>query len=554
MVAASLLNTVATFGARLRSVEQLNEASVGKTYAVRDDYYGMLERYYASEVYQRTDAKQSEIAAWKGLPKTIRPIALVAKRAADWWAGSVYPGTWTDDGAPAANGRPNRIPYDPRTPDELRICVQQAFTWGNGNGLLGTMVLQGAKLGNIFAEVEVHWNADGNPQSHKVYPVLIHPRHVVDLELNSRGDVKRYRLAIPRPPDEHSRSPYLWGKEVTKDSITFYLDDDPYSYEEGQPATVPNQYGFVAASWIPHQTTSGIHGAPAIDGIIPTIDEIQGLLAANSDYAHKFANQGAVIETGDPKGLRDFLMTGRSGTVGDEYAPPALANQNGNVTERNRLNAWPAPEGTNVHHLIQSGGIGGIDEHIRWVMHEIEKALPEIVLAEKLLDMSQITGPVAHALAKRVEQKLDDVSANYDSLGPIKLGQMCAAIGGYLANTGQWGLRSRLTPNQQKFLPFTLDSFQRDELNFGLQPRELIPVTMAVKLQEAAAIEALTTAAGLRHAGFSDEQIYGTDEQGNSLAPEPRPGILEGQQVIQRKQADIAALLAAEFNAGIGGV
>jgi hypothetical protein len=56
----------------------------------------------------------------------------------------------------------------------------------------------------------------------------------------------------------------------------------------------------------------------------------------------------------------------------------------------------------------------------------------------------------------------------------------------------------------------------------------------------------------LRHIGKSGEEIYGTDEKGNSLEPEFEPGILEvtGTQVA----ASVGNALVQSFNAGLGTV
>jgi hypothetical protein len=537
----TLLSKAESYGAKMRqSSETINQESAGRAYAVLKERYALLEAYYSGEVYSRADAHHRMIQTWAGFPKAIRPISLMFKRSVDFWPGQVYPGAWTGDGLPASNGRPNTIPYDVDTTEELRLAVQQAYAWANGAQFLSRAVHLGAKLGDVFAEVEVHWGEEN--QSHKVYPVLIHPRHVIHLELNERGDVKAYRLAIPRY-DEVNKTQYLWGKAVTKETVTYYKDDDEYSYVENQPASVPNEWGFVPAAWIPHQALSGIHGAPAMDGVIPTLDEYQGILASMDDYLHKFVRQGVIIETKDTAGLTTFLGGQQASTFSNEFGE----SYNQQSKDRQQINVMAAPEGTRVHHLITNLGLGEADGHISRIAREIEDALPEIVFAERLQAMDQVTGPGARALVSRVQQKLDDVAGNYDS-GVVKLGQMCSAMGGELISTGQWGL----TPAQQRFTPFNLQSYQKTELDFGLVPRELVPKTVLELAQEAVVIESLTTPTGLRHIGKSGEEIYGTDENGTSLEPEFPPGILEatGTQVA----ASVGNALVQSFNAGLGTV
>ena len=541
----SFLNRAETYGAKLRqSSETLSrDESVNNAYMRREAWYAILERYYANEFYDRIATEVRSIKGWAALPRNIRPISMVAKRAVDFWPGQIYPGAWTSDGLATSSGRQNRIPYDVDTTEEMRLATQQAFSWAGASRFLSRYVHLGAKLGNVFCEIEVHYS-DSGPQGHKVYPTVIHPRHVVQLELNTRGDVKSYRLAVPMA-DPNTGRQYIWGKAVSPETVTTYWDDEPHSYVEGQPATVENPWGFVAAAWVPHQVVTGRYGAPAIDGIIPTLNEYQGILASVDDYLHKFVRQGAIIETKDPKGLTSFL-TGQQ-TQGTATTPRDAARQK--EREQQNINVMPAPEGTRVHHLLQNLGLSDADPHISRIAREIEDALPEIVFAERMQDMDQVTKPGAMALVSRVQQKLDDVAGNYDA-GVIKLSQMCAAIGGHLAQSGEWGLRSQLTGQQQLFLPFDLTSYQRNELDFSLTPRELIPKSTIELAQEAAAIESLTTPTGLRHVGFSDEQIYGTDESGESLAPVPLPGILASAGGVANAAA-VGDALALSFTRGL---
>lgn len=534
----SLIGKATNFGERLRrSVESLNSESVGKAYAARDDYYSLLEKYYANEVYERTDAQSDIIKGWAGLPRTIRPIALIAKRAVDWWPGQVYGGKWTNDGLPTDAGVPNRIPYENDTPEDLRLAVQQAFTWGNGTRFLSRMVHTGAKLGDVFAEVELHWSDDGQP-GNKVYPVLIHPRHVVGLDLSPRGDVQGYRLAIPRW-DVVARQSYLWGKKVTKDDVTTYYNDEPYGYDD-QDAVIPNPYGFVPAVWSPHMVVGGPHGAPAIDGIMATLDEYQGLLSTIDDYIHRFVRQGVAVASKNPELLASLLRgDSNKGLAG---VPSHLRNMIADQ-ERQQINIFPMPEEATFHHMLVNLGLGDAGPHIDRIVHEIELALPEIVLSEKLLEMTQVTRPGAMPLVQKVKQKLNDVTENYDH-SVVKIGQMCAAIGGHHASNGDWGLGSQLTAQQALFTPFDLDSYAAGLLGFSLKARELIPTSMGDLAAEATAIEALRTPTGLRHVGFSEEEIYG---EGN--VPVIKPGILE--ETGPATAAGVGNAFAAAFNQGV---
>ena len=63
--------------------------------------------------------------------------------------------------------------------------------------------------------------------------------------------------------------------------------------------------------------------------------------------------------------------------------------------------------------------------------------------------------------------------AQYDQQ-TVKLFQMCAAIGGWRAQSGAWGLPSQLSSQQRVFLPFDLDSYARGDLDLSIQSRPLV--------------------------------------------------------------------------------
>ncbi len=547
----STFPTPRTVGQSLRSPTQ----SLNRTQSVKETQQGLQTRYdfwravYGNEAYGDLSAAHTFGGVWTGYPKSLRPISLIAKVAVDWWANQVYAGVWTRDGLRSSSGKPNLLPYDDETPPDLRLCVQQAFTWAGASDLLDGYVKTGGMLGDTFAEVEVHYNEDGDPRGNKVYPVLVDPAHVVELELNVRGDVKSYRLAIPRY-DPVRRTQYLWGKRVTKTSITTYYDDEEHSYVEGQPATVPNRWGFPAAIFVKHQWAAGLHGAPVMDVVISTVAEYDATLSTVNDYIHRFARQGALLATKDPKKAQEYLYgtstrTGGTGGVGDEFA----ARQQGAAQDRQQINIFPVPDDVVLHKLLDNPGLEQADPHLTRLRIEIEEALPEIVYIRKMQGMDQTTRPGALAMMSQVQNKLDSVVTNYDH-GTVKLGQMCAAIGGQLIRDGDWGLRSQLTPQQQKFLPFDLTSYAKDELDFDLQPRELLPKTRSELLDEAIKLESVQTPVGLRYVGYSDEEIYGTDANGNSLAPTVRPGMLAPDGNVDVVAADIGTALQQALNSG----
>lgn len=526
--ANSVITNIASFGAKLRrTVADLNADTAGQPYQNRADYYTLQEHYYANQVYERADAQWAAIKAYYGLPRNLRPIINPAKRAVDWWPGHVYPGAWTMDGLATSNGVPNLIPYDPDTPEELRLAIQQALTWGNwgSDGLV--YVRTGAMLGDVFVEIQ------NDLERRKIYPRLIHPKYVVDLEWDGAGNLTAYRLAIPQW-DPDARRGYVWGKRVDKASITTYYDDKERGYDD-QPATVPNPWGFVPAVWVQHRNVGGQHGSPAIDGLHAKIDEANGVVSNINDYLMRFMRQKKIVATGSWQSLQKAL----SDPPAKRGATHDFANPN---ADRESQGLLPAPADTTVHSLLENLGLGESDSHIVRLIAEIEKDLPEITLSDKLMAMSQVTAPGAIPLVQDVQGKYRESERNYDA-GLIKLGQMCVSMGGALARSGAWGPRGQLTRGQAKFLPFDLASFDRGDLDWAITPRDLIPKSFQQKAMEAAAMELVKTPAGLLHLGYTLEQVYG---EGN--VPAVLPGILAERESAASSTSD---LLARAFNAGV---
>lgn len=525
---APLITRAVQYGDRLRSSVQLASDQTGQTFEATPDRYLLNEAYYSGNAY---------LARRAGLPKNIRSILPLTKAAVDWWTGHVYPGVWTPDGLPGSGGRPNRLPYASDTPKELRESVQQAFTWSKfSGGDLGTYVLQGALYGDVFAEVNVDYERG------KVYPRLLHASHVTDLEFNNSGDLIAYQLSIPMK--DANGVQYRWGKRVTKTTITTYYDDEPRGYD-GQPAEMENPWGFAPAVWVMHRDVGGQHGAWVMDGLLPTVDELNGMQASVNDYTGKMWRQKVGVSSKDPTGLFKMLKA-LSSTAPSDPELQSLWRLRRGETHDDDIDVIPAPEGVSVFHLLQNMGLAESAIHFDRMMTALERNLPEVMLSERLQSAGDVRQVGVRMLIQDVQHKLDNASANYDS-GVVKLGQMCCSIGGELARSGQWGPRSQLTDQQKKFLPFSLQSWDRGELDFSLEPRDLLPLTMLDRATESLAIERLTTPFGLRHAGLSPADIYGVGPTGEALAPAQEPGILADRQ---NAQSNAAGAFGNLFNAG----
>lgn len=464
--------------------------------------YALYQSYYDNTMYGRSGRYADPRT---GKPINLRPIHNPVSRIVDWYAGRVVPGTWTADGLPS-DGRPNRIPYENETSEAIRMAVQQAFSWGSQGFDLGLYVRTGATLGDVFAEIV------SDPERQKVYPKLVHPKYVTDIEWNDTSDVTRYRVDIPMQ-DANGR-PYVWGKIVEKETITTLKDGRPHGYD-GEPETVPNPWGFVPAVWVQHRNVGGQHGAPCFAGVLGKIDELNGIVSEIDDYILKFTKQYVIIGTDDPAKFMEAVNGSNASrrNVGGAGAPVTDSEVLG---RRDSLPVSAAKQPVTAVRLLENMGLADAVPHRDRLLVEIEQDLPEIMLNEKLLGMQQVTAPGARQLVLDVEQKLNEAAANYDA-GIVKLGQMCISVAAQCIADGVWDRRG-MTAAQQKFAVFSADSYDRGELAFSLVPRSLISETTIDRIAEAQAMERLGTVGGLRRAGLDEEEAQDQHLQNREAA------------------------------------
>jgi hypothetical protein len=511
-----ILNPITAFGSALRNrnATQTAQDGQGKAFTSIRDVYALRRGYYESAAYDMTTMGAGTLKAIDGVQRQIREVLPLAKPAIDWWRGNLYPGTWTSDGRPSNSGKPNRIPWEADTPDELVMAAQQAFTWGNWQSQILVWSFFGPMYGDVFAEVEVDF------ERQKVYPIVHDPSYVTFLSFNRSGDITEYLIEIPQWDGEANRT-YLWGKRVTKDWITTYYDKSERGFN-GQESRIPNPYRFVPAVWVMHRDVGGDHGAPVIDGLYKLINELNGVQSAIDDFIMKFIDQQIIVSSDDPATLSTILEAARKAGPTSELVDPRAS--------RETLKILPAPANASAFRVLDSLGLGEAAVHIDRLMKAVERNLPEVIIEEKLANLTQVTGPGARAIVAPAQRKLDEAVGAYDH-GVVKLGQMCVSIMGELVNSGQFGLRSQLTEQQQLFLPFTLQSWDRGELSqLSISPRSLVESTMLEKAQEAAAVEILSDEWSLEHVGLSSAEIHGTKPDGTPIEHQGSVGILVERQ------------------------
>jgi len=492
----SLLNRWSRLGqASMRSASAVNQAQSNRKTLV--EVYHMLERYYANE--QFSTLYTADGTAYSGNRSIYNPT----NRVVGFYAGRVYSDAWSDDGKPLSDGSPSTVPFSDDVEDDVRLASMQALTWSNWNRRRYRYVRTGAIYGDVALKPHL------DIERRKVYVQIIDPEYVTDIRFNETGDVIEYRIDIPTQDDDLQRTTYLHGERWTKESFTTYRDDREVSID-GMPATQANPLGFVPFVWVNHRDLGGVHGAPAIDTVIPKIDELNAIVTASHDYIDKLNKQ--------PIGIASDSKWGRGAN------DVMVIDSDPDGTGRKRSGILKGPGDMRTFNLLQDLGLGPSLEYVRELISEIEKDLPETVVDEQLRSMQQVTGPGASRMMADVQNRLFEAEGNYDA-GLIDACQMCISMGAFAARSGLWGPTSQMTEGQRLFLPFDLTSYDRGELAMDFLQRPLITETAMERTQLALTREQLKTATGLSESGYSDDEIYG---EGN--VPDPKPGILEDRQ------------------------
>lgn len=422
----------------------------------RQGAYRMRWQYYLNSAFEDL-AKWTAYKSRYRLYRHTRSIYNPARRLVDFYAGIIYPGMLTDDASRLPDGTPIAIPFPTDTDPAIRTAIAQLWQWSNWQINKSLMVRYGAALGDVF--VHVVDDVDGG----KVWPEVLWPGLIADLDLDERGNVQSYALEYDYEADGQT---YTYRREVDRDAIRTFRNGEPFAYDD-VPPVLENPYGFVPAVWVKHVDLGGDHGESAMRNL-GKWDELNSLAAHALDQAHKVLAAPLLVAGEGVRKLAD-PQAKRAATA--ELTQPELDREAINLltaSPGSRIEAAQLPEGEAL-------------AHIERLLTEIEADHPEIVMFNRLREMSQVTGPGAARLFGDVEIYVNDARANYDTQS-IKLFQMALAIGGMRASSGDWG--PSLTNQQEKFRPFSLDSYAAGELDFSIEPRPLITPTAQERINE----------------------------------------------------------------------
>lgn len=456
-----------------RIFEHPEDSSTIAKYSDWQAYVDFNWSYYIGSMFDRTELSSGSIDDYINkydLYNNTKLLVNPARQLVNFYVDSVYPGILSYDGQNLTNGQINAIPFSYKVDTKLKSAIGQLWLWSNFQAQKSIIVRQGAAIGSAFVEI-IDDISRGQIVSNVVWPGF-----VKDLKLDTMGNVKAYTIEYKDVDEEGT--PYTYTKMVDNKTLAYFKDGKPFDYFDNGSSIYEHNYGFCPAVWIKHQDIGSKQGLPCIAGSIGKIDEICALLSHIIDLDHKLIESPMIFWaegqiTGD-LGNENKVQ----GQANDDFSSLGKPNKKG--TNKKSLILKGPPNGK-VETLAPVVNVDSILKTIEVLQTEIAKDHPEVTYYDDLRAMSQVTGVAVDRLIGDVVTKVAEVSANYDRQ-LIKLFQMCVAIAGQHANDGTWV--KPLNAQQEKFLPFDLTSYDKDELNIDIEPRPLIRQSVAEKSAE----------------------------------------------------------------------
>lgn len=475
--------------------------------ATRNATYEQMFAYYSNTAFD-------DVAVWAryrlrhNLYRFTRPIFNPFTRVVDFYVEHVYPGALSVDGQ--VNPR-SAIPFAYSTPEEIRKVAGQMWQWSNWQNGQSLMVQTGAITGNVYVDVV------DDVEKGKIRYQVFFPTAVREIELDPYGNVEAVVLEyFTSDPKIDNGRVFKYAKEMNKEWFAYYKDGELYDYGNGK--VIENPYGFVPGVWARHTEIIGSdYGIPAMRSSLAKIDELNSIVSHTADHIHKQIESPRIIF--DNSTIKPLFGSDADFTDFDSRQQQVLLKGTaGGTTET----------------LVGTLDPQTIVPIVEKIIAEIEADYPEITMYEKLREQNIVTAPGAQRLMGDVARKMSRPAANYDKANE-KLIQMGAAIGGMRVNNGDWG--SNLSPQQEKFRPFDLSSYNRGELDFTILERELTPQTSREEADElqvrasavAAAGDAVPAEEKLRMLGKREEEI---------------PELLRKLEEEQKRKAEQAVQLA----------
>jgi hypothetical protein len=222
------------------------------------------------------------------------------------------------------------------------------------------------------------------------------------------------------------------------------------------PAEQDNIYGFVPMVWNKHRDLGTLPGGAAIRSW-NKVERLNSLASRLESYI-RIQSQSPQLFVGGGKVKTLDIDTTRS-----------------SESDLKILQIESGDGGANLLKIEGNLDIAATQAEIAARIAEIKEDHPEVTMYNEMRTMGTISGVAANILLGDVKGLLQRARTGYDTQS-VKLFQMQMAIGGHRFREGKGGWAAK-TPQQKKFAPFDLQSYQRGLLDFSIAPRGLVAET-----------------------------------------------------------------------------
>lgn len=457
------------------------------THDQRIEFWAMEWSYYRSLMFSRRNGENwSYYLAQRDMYKHTRLIYNPVPMIVDFYVDNIWRPAQNEDFESLVT------PLTTKTDEEIVAAVAQIDQWSNWLSDAQKIKRYAAATGNVLVE-----GIDDRDRQ-KVFHRTIWPGFVTNIELNETGDVLAYTLEY-EVYDPAIKGNYRFKKIVTKDSFSYFRDDKAFVPDGKTAAEEANPYGFAFAVWIRHTDDGADFGMPAVKNL-DKIDETNSLGSHLHDNIHKDVESPKVIST--------------KGEIIPIVGAIPSRDKKTLIPQDPRLNwvVFKTDEGASVLDLAGKLALADAHPYLKDLLASFTDDYPELQAAAIIKENSQLSGAALERLLTPSQNRLDGVQGGYNQQ-LVKLRQMQLAVGGMRVNGGFW---NQLSPQQELFRPFNINSYSKGDLNFHLSRSVLVQNSeeenedlLLKKATRATTLEAgglIDQREGLSIAGYNEEQ------------------------------------------------
>lgn len=416
--------------------------------------YAVLWACYSRDQYRDGLHKWSrKYRADYGLYRNARSLYGPFYRLAEMHVSHIQGGP-LDPAAGDGKAVPSGIPIAIPSGDEaLRAAIARLWRDSRWQSKKDVWVRWGAVLGDVALAVR------DDPDKGYVAIEPVHPRSIVEVELDRRGNVRSYCREEARPhptqPVDPSGNPRLclYGERcyrgAAKDEVVFAttLDGKPYAWNGVAPEwSVP--YGFAPLVLTQHVDVGLDWGLSEAHAALPLGREADDVGSKLNDQIRKLVDAPWLISGVTASDLGEAQRAARS-------ASEAGSPQERETDREKALMLFVKSEQARAQALVADVKVEEVSGHIDSMLEKLDADYPELRF-DRIRASGAASGNAIREARKPAETKLRARRAAYDE-AIVRAHQMAVAIGGFRGYDG--------------YATFGLDSYAAGDLDHRVADR-----------------------------------------------------------------------------------